>query len=198
MAGRSERSTWRAGLGVLTMVCVSSGLFSGCGVGDIDIEIEDVVAALGAAVGQPVQTRPQQLPPVLIQEGHTIVIDNQVTIIDNPRTDIIVSQLPDETILGFENDTGFDIFVEYFADGVYQSVYVYDGEALLLAYPCLDLIELDFETDIDPFTGEIVAVFDLLGVDYFNPDDFLCGEAFILSFDPFAIEARAEAVPLLR
>jgi hypothetical protein len=42
-----------------------------------------------------------------------------------------------------------------------------------------------------------VDSFDLSGIVYFNPDDFLCGDALILTFDPFTISARAEVVDLL-
>jgi hypothetical protein len=75
--------------------------------------------------------------------------------------------------------------------------YVYDGEALLLDYPCLDVIELISEDDVDPVSGLLVDSFDLTGDNYFNPDDFFCGDAFILNFDPFSISARAEVINLL-
>lgn len=159
-------------------------------------DVIDVAGRLTGAVGV-IQTRPPELPPTLIDRGDTIIIDNSVTIIVDPVTDIEIINLPNRTVLGFENDTGWDIYIEYFADDIFQSVYVYDGEALLLEYPCLTDIELITEEDIDPFTGEVVDWFDLSGTFFFNPDDFLCGDAFILTFDPFAIEARAEAVRLI-
>jgi hypothetical protein len=109
----------------------------------------------------------------------------------------VLVELPNRTVLGFENDTGWDIYITYYVDGDWQDVYVYDGEALPLDYPCLSVIELISEDDIDPYTGAIVDSFDLTGNDYFNPDDFICGDAFILNFDPFSISARAEVVDLL-
>ena len=111
--------------------------------------------------------------------------------------DIDVVELPDRTVLGFENDTGWDIYITYYADDEFQGVYVYDGEALLLEYPCLSVIELISEDDVDPYTGVLVDSFDLTGVDFFNPDDFFCGDAFILNFDPYSVSARAEVIDLL-
>ena len=90
-----------------------------------------------------------------------------------------------------------DIYIKYFADGELQGVYVYDGEALLLEYPCLTVIELLSEDDVDPNTGVLVDSFDLAGADFVNPDDFACGDAFILNFDPFSINVRSEVVALL-
>ena len=108
-----------------------------------------------------------------------------------PTPDYIVD-LPDWTGLSFENYTGWDLYITYYADGVWQDAYVYDGESLLLEYPCLDLIELVSEEDIDPYTGLVVDSFDLTGENFFNPDDFICGDTFILTFDVYAISTRAE------
>ena len=179
----------------LTFVIVgglSFSLIAGCS----DPIIIDIAARLTDAVG-PIQTRPQTLPPVLVQEGDTILIDNRVTIIEDPYRDIIVADLPDRTVLGFENDTGWDIYIRYFADGELQAVYVYAGEALLLGYPCLTVIELSSEDDVDPDTGVLAESFDLTGFAFYNPDDFACGDAFILNFDPDFVNARAEVLDLL-
>jgi hypothetical protein len=174
--------------------CFAFMAVAGCA-GDIDIELEDIVARLTDAAG-PIQTRPQELPPVLVQQGDTINIDASVNIIAEPERDIIVVELPNRTVLGFENDTGWDIYVTYYADGQFQGVYVYDREALLLDYPCLSVIELLSEDDVDPNTGVLVDTFDLSGVAFFNPDDFFCGDAFILNFDPNSVTAHAEVVDL--
>jgi hypothetical protein len=167
-------------------------LFVGCGTG---FTVNDFANLLSNAVGS-IQTRPQVLPPDLTDRGETIVIDADVTIIVNPAVDIAPAQLPDLTVLGFENDTDWDIYIKYFADGRLQGVLVYQGEVLLLGYPCLGIVELISEDDIDPFTGELVDSFDLTGFDYFNPEDFFCGDALILNFDPFSISVRAEVVDL--
>lgn len=180
----------------IAAVGLSLSLVAGCPSG-IGIDIEDIVARLTSAVG-PIQTRPQELPPVLVQEGHTILIDASVTIINDPIRDLVVVELPNRTVLGFENDTGWDIYIRYYADDELQGVYVYDGEVLLLDYPCLSIVELISEDDIDPGTGLRVDSFDLTGADFFNPEDFYCGDAFILNFDPWTISARAEVIPLLR
>ena len=191
----------------LTLViatCLSLSLVAGCsgpivvgagGTGDA-AGTGDGIGRLLAAVGV-IQTRPQDLPPVLVERGDTIIIDNRVTIIEDPAYDIDVVELPDRTVLGFENDTGWDIYITYYADDEFQGVYVYDGEALLLEYPCLSVIELISEDDVDPYTGVLVDSFDLTGVDFFNPDDFFCGDAFILNFDPYSVSARAEVIDLL-
>src|SRR3990172_5450015 len=134
--------------------CLPLSLGPGCP-DVINIEIVDSATRLTNAVGT-IQTRPQTLPPVLVQQGDTILIDNSVTIINNPAQDLVVVELPNRTVLGFENETGWDIYIRYYADNELQGVYVYDGEALLLDYPCLTLIELVSEDDVDPNTGLLV------------------------------------------
>jgi hypothetical protein len=179
-------------LTIVITACLSLTCLTGCEIEDFDDVVEELLDAIGD-----IQTRPQELPPVLIDEGDTIIIDNSVTIIENPSTDIHFDLLPDLTILGFENLTGFDIYLEYYVDDIFQSVYVYDGEVLLLEYPCLEIVELWWEDDVDPFTGVIVDSFDLSGITFLNPEDFFCGEALILTFDPLAVSASVEVVDLV-
>ncbi len=180
----------------IAATCLSLSLVAGCP-RQIDIDIEDIAARLTNAVGR-IQTRPQDLPAVLVQEGHTILIDASVTIINDPLRDLAVVELPNRTVLGFENDTGWDIYIRYYADDELQGVYVYDGEVLLLEYPCLGVVELISEDDVDPYTGVLVDSFDLTGADFFNPEDFFCGDALILNFDPWTVTARAEVLDLVR
>lgn len=179
---------------ICTIAFLSFGLIAGCELLD-DLEIDDIEDLLEEAVAL-IQTRQQELPPVLINEGDTIIIDNSVTIIDDPSEDLIVEELPDLTVLGFENITDWDIYITYLADGELQAVYVYQGEALLLSYPCLDAVELLSEDDVDPVTGDLVDSFDLTGIDFFNPDDYFCGDAQILTIDPFSVNATAEVIDL--
>ena len=176
------------------VVCLASCLLGGCGT-RLNIDDFDFAALLADSLGL-LQTRPQTLPPVLVDRGDTIIINTDVTIVDNPADDISYSNLPNQTLLGFENDTSGDFYIRYYADGYLQGIYVYQGEALLLAYPCLSVVELISEDDIDPFTGELVDSFDLTGNNYFNPDDFFCGDALIFRIDDFSINARAEVIDL--
>ncbi len=74
---------------------------------------------------------------------------------------------------------------------------MYDGETLLLEYPCLFLIELLEEQDFDPFTGEFVDIFDLSGAFFENPFDFECGDALILTIDEVSIVAQPERINLV-
>lgn len=151
---------------------------------DIEVQIDDQVDVI-----QVQDPRTVVLPPAAVQQGDTVFIDNSVTIINDVQTDIIVTELPDTTILGFENLTGYDIYVQYFADNDLQGIFVFDGETLLLDYPCLGSIELVSEDDFDPFDGVLVDSFDLGGIFFTNPEDFECGDAFIMTFDFDAITA---------
>jgi hypothetical protein len=154
---------------------------------------------LDQAVG-PVQTtdpRTATLPDPLVQQGDTIIINQEVNIIVDPAVDLVVEELPDETVLGIDNQTGFDMYIRYLADADLQGVYVYDGETLLLDYPCLGRIELLSEDDIDPDTLLLVDSFDLTDSTFVNPDDFICGDALIITFDPLAITVDVNAIDLL-
>lgn len=140
--------------------------------------------------------RTVRLPPALITTGRTVVIDTNVTIITD-ATQIIIEDVPDSTVIGFENLTGYDIYVRYRADGELQGIFVFDGETLLLDYPCLSDIELVSEEDFDPDTGVLVDEFELDSL-FLNPEDFTCGEALLLTFDPFTVTAEVDWIDLLQ
>lgn len=174
---------------ILLSLFLATGVCAGCD------SAGNFSALLADAVGI-IQSRSQELPPVLVERGDEILIDADVTIIVNPSVDIVYADLPNLTVLAFENVTDWDIFIKYLADGELQGIYVYQGEALLLSYPCLGVVDLISEDDIDPFTGELVDSFDLTGFSYFNPEDFFCGDALILNFDPFSVNVSVEVIDL--
>lgn len=184
-----------AAVGMLGMV-----LALGCiRLGDIDDFLDDlerIEFRIFEQVNVIQQEDPRDivLPPTLNQ---TVIIDNSVTVINNIPQQIIVEELPNITIIGFENLTGFDGYYQYLADGVLQGVYVFDGEALLLEYPCLVEIELLSEDYFDPFDGAFIEGFDLFDAVFFNPFDFECGDAFIFTFDDFGIAVETTPIPLL-
>jgi len=137
------------------------------------------------------------LPGGFNDTGDTIIIAENATVITDPSTQLVIEELPDITLLGIENITGFDIFIQYLVDGELQGVLVFDGETLLIEYPCLVDIELVSEDDFDPFTGDLVDSFDLTGIFFENPLDFECGDALIITVDPIEIQASVELIDLI-
>lgn len=159
---------------------------------DLEIEIDQSVNTI-----QTVAPRNSDLPDILIEEGDTIIIDNSATFITDPSEQLIIEELPDITLVGFENLTGLDAYYQYFVDGEFQGIFVFDGETLLIEYPCLFDIEVVSEEYFDPFTGELVDSFELDGAFFTNPEDFECGDAFILSFSADDIVVDVTPIDLL-
>jgi hypothetical protein len=155
------------------------------------------VTRLAHSVGtvQTADPREAHLPDELAAGGDTIVINADVHVIVNIEQDLEVVDLPDSTVVGFDNQTGYDLYIRFRADGDVQGVYVYDGDTLLLDYPCLSEIELLSEDDIDPFTGDVFDSFDLFEI-YVNPDDFICGDALILPFEATEVDIVVEYIDL--
>jgi len=145
---------------------------------------------------QTTDPRSIELPEPLVVTGQVVIIDQSVTVIIDPEEELVVEELPDRTVLGFDNQTGYDLYLRYLADGELQGVYVYDGETLLLEYPCLDVIELLSEDDIDPVTGWLVDSIELSDV-FVNPDHFECGDALVIEFYWDQLEISIELVELL-
>ena len=179
---------------------VFTAALAGCDLSAEDIAdiLEEIEITINAEVDniQDEDPRDIDLPDVFDGTSNTIIINEEVTVINVIEEDIIVEELPDVTVLGFENLTGFDAYIRYLVDGELQGIFVFDGETLLLEYPCLADVELLSEDYIDPFTGELVASFDDTGIVFFNPDHFQCGDLFILTFDVDGVFASAEAIDL--
>ena len=163
-----------------------------------ELDLDDIEIIINNAINTPqvVDPRVGPLPADFGPRGNTIVLSDDAVFVDDVSTDLAGSNLPDITLLGFENITGFDIYIEYIVDGAPQSVFVLDGETVLLEYPCIFDLELLLEEDFDTFDGLFVQAFDLTGTFFLNPDDFFCGDAFIITFDPVAIEAGVEVIDL--
>lgn len=178
------------------------GLLSSAGCGLDGDDIEDIIDELDLddielIIDNEVDTIQVVDPIIVAPEPDLVVIDEDVIIIDDIQSDIIIEELPDSTLLGFENFTGFDAVIGYLANGVEQSIFVLDGETVLLDYPCLDDIDLLFEDHFDVFTGDFVESFEYEGVFFLNPDDFFCGDFFLLTFDPEGIIAGVESISLI-
>lgn len=174
---------------VLTLFS-ASGCISSDDLKDLIDSLDDIEVQINGQVNnlQAEDPRTVVLPPAVVQGGDTVIINNDVTIINDVRTDVVVEELPDSLLLGFENLTGYDIYIQYYADNDLQGIFVYDGETLLLDYPCLGSVEIVSEDDFDPFSGVLVDSYDLSGF-FSNPEDFECGDAFIMTFDFDSITA---------
>lgn len=127
-----------------------------------------------------------------------IFLDPNVGPIADIDRDISGDRLGRTTLVGFENLTGFDIYLEYEVNGRFQSVFVAVDETLLLDYGCIDTIRLLLEQDYSPNSGRLVQEFDLGGATFFSPEDFFCGEAFIISIDSTSIIGTPERIDLVR
>jgi hypothetical protein len=185
-------------LAVGLAVCLAA---TGCNLDLEDVldELEELELTIDRSVNviQADDPRTVILPTEFDDRGDTIIIDNGVDVIVDVSEQLVIAELPNITLVGFENVTGYDIYVTFLVDGDLQGVLVFDGETLLLEYPCLSLIELLDEEDFDPFSGVFIDEFDLRGTDFWNPFDFECGDAIIITIDPFAVSATAERIDLI-
>lgn len=193
------RLRWAAAIVAVAMLFpVGGGCGFGEGIADILDELDDIEFRINDSVDviQTVDPRFAPLPSGL-SSSDTIIIDNSVTVVNNVREDIIIAEIPNSLLLGFENLTGFDIYIQYFADNTLQGVLVFDGETLLLDYPCLFSVELISEDDFDVFTGELVDSFDLSGGLFEEGFDYFCGDALIITFEFDQITTFVDVIDLL-
>ena len=191
---------WKHRARALALVALG-GLLAGCST-DFTEDLLDALEELEIEIGDRVTViqdrdpRRETLPVGLVEREETIIIADDADVIISITDQLVVEELPDITLLGIENDTGYDIYVRYAVDGLIQGVLVYEGETLLLEYPCLDAIELLSEEDFDPVTGVFVEEYDLTGIEFLNGIDFYCGEAVIVNIDPYGVDATIETVDL--
>ena len=162
-------------------------------VGDVLDELEQLQINIDNSVDVIQTDDPRYIDNYPSDFTDTIIIDDNADVIVDVTQDLTVDVLDDITILGFENLTGYDIYITYAVDDEPQGVLVYDGETLLLEYDCLSYIDLYTEEDFDTFTGVFVDEYDISDV-YFTPDDFYCGEALIITIDPFGVSATVDYI----
>lgn len=164
-----------------------------------ELDLEDIELRITSNVAPLQQQDPRLivLPQPVLDRGDTVIINNNVVIVNDVQQDVIIAELPDSLLLGFENITGFDAYIRYLVDGVEQGIFVFDGETLLLDYPCAETVDLLSEEHFDVFTGELVEAFDLSDFLFDLGFDFECGDAFIITFAPEDIGTRVELIDLL-
>lgn len=97
-------------------------------------------------------------------DGLGVDISNEADVITDPNQDLADVDLVNSILLAFENSTGNDLILDYDVDGEFQEVIVYNGETSLIAYPCPAQVQLLFEWDFDPSTGEWVGAYDLSNI----------------------------------
>lgn len=132
-----------------------------------------------------------------IEKGDTIIVEGPPTFADagsvlGPTATIIadvslipIEVLPDVTVLTFENLTGVDIVISYFAEGFPEAVLVPDFTFVSIEYvPCLLDVQLDFEDDYHPVTGSYLGSFDLSDILLIEGLDYFCGDEILFTFDP--------------
>jgi hypothetical protein len=169
------------------LICVAS-LIDGCAGtatnGGGTSPPSQVTAGLTAAIEvfQVEDTRFIALPEAAVQRGDVILVDPDVVQITTVE-ELVVNPLPDVTVLGLKNRSGFDAFFRYVVDGEPQAVFVFDQETLVLQYPCLQTIEFLSQEEFEPVTGAFAGSFPASLVELSNPTGFSCGDALILQIN---------------
>ncbi|MCK4342042.1 MAG: hypothetical protein KAY37_10005 [Phycisphaerae bacterium] len=160
--------------------------------------IDKAATAVDEAVGevQGVDPREAELWSGAEDEDLDFVLDEDATWIDNFDEDLDPENWDEIILVAFDNMTGYDILLEFLVDGEMQSVPVYVDDTLLLAYPCPDRMDLIAEYDFDPTTGELVDSLAYEDTYATNPEDFMCGDLFIVTIDEEGPSGWAEPIDL--
>lgn len=194
---------------MMGIVLAAAAFIATTGCGSVDLSgLDDVLANINVEITSATgsdnfQDRVDVNVPDVVEvdlesQGDTIIVNNDVDVIVNIEQDIVVAELPDSLLLGLENQTGTDIYIRYFVDGERQGVFIFDGEILLLDYPCIDELIIDSEEDFDTLTGENIDSFTYGDEAFFTrPENFDCGDFFLVTFDPGGLTASPESIDLL-
>lgn len=159
-------------------------------------KLESITININTNVNQ-LQDRDPRDPNFELPDGAEIDIDDGVDFITDPGDQLDPETLDDTLLIGFENLTENDIYVEYSVDDMPQAVYIFGGETVLLEYPCSNSFEVSYEYDYDPTTFESVGELDWSGTTFTNPEDFQCGNGAILSFDGVTVSTELEIIDLV-
>jgi hypothetical protein len=181
------------------MVCLAMVLGGGaCPNATVNIELDQAVENIDRSVTtiQETDVTTIDVPEAAVERDDVVVVEETAIVITNVREDFIVRPVEDFLVLGFDNQTGRDIFVDYEVDGDFQSVFVFDNETVLIEYNCILEVHLLGEDDYDPFTDEFIESFDLADFFYFEGEDYDCGDLLVLTIDPRGVAPDASPVPI--
>ena len=158
-------------------------LSAGCVI-RVPSELADLADSIDALVGVIQDEDPRDIDLAGDDDDRfDVELDDDAEFIDDIEEDLDLDDLDDIVLLGFENLTGFDLFIGFNIDDEFQGIFVLNGETLLLEYDCFDELELLFEDDFEPETGVFIEEFDLLDSLFEIEVDYECGDALIVTFD---------------
>lgn len=166
---------------------------SGDDLEDVLDEIEDALDDTYIAIQQQSQTS------IIVPDtggNLDVVLSQNVLVVDDPSADLAFVSLPNIVLLGFENLSGLDLFVVYRVDGVEQSIFVYDGETVLLSYPCFADFELIADYAYEPFSGAYFGLVEYQDFYFVNPTDFICGDYLLITYEPDRVIAEPLTIDL--
>ena len=157
--------------------------------------LQSIEININGAVNQ-LQTRDPRDPDFMVPGGRNLMITEGVDLITDPSDQLDPEGFDDVLLIGFENTSGNDMYIEYTVDASFQSIFVFDGETILLEYPCATTLEVTLEEDYDPTDFMIVNTLDWTGTTFTSPDDFDCASALIITMDGMSVNAEAEVIEL--
>ncbi len=167
-------------------------------------EIAALLARAEDAVNSVIDNIQEQNPFVVpgdvdLPDGVVVDPDPEVLVIDDFNEDVNYDALYNSTFLAFTNLTGFDIVVDYVVTVgttvIQDSVFVYDGESVILGYDCADIVAVIAEYDFE-FDGTFVQDFQftsLISIRYVNFD---CGQLIEYEFTPDEVTVLPQYVDL--
>lgn len=157
--------------------------------------LENFEININTSVNQ-LQTQDPRDPNFNLPGQRQLMITDGVDLITDPSGQIDPDGFDDSMLVGFQNTSGWDMYVEFEVDAMPQSIYVFDGETVLLEYPCAQSLEVVLEEDYDPLTYDLLNEIDWTGTLFANPDDFDCGAALIVTLDGTSVNAEPDLIDL--
>lgn len=157
--------------------------------------LQSIEININGAVNQ-LQTRDPRDPDFMVPGGRNLMITEGVDLITDPSDQLDPDGFDEVLLIGFENTSGNDMYIEYMVDAEFQAIFVFDGETILLEYPCATSLEVTLQEDYDPTDFMLVNTLDWTGTTFSSPDDFDCASALILTLDGTSVSAEPELIEL--
>jgi hypothetical protein len=139
--------------------------------------ISDAVNLLNANINTLQTLNPATLPG--LPQG--VAVSFYGDFLSNPGTQLSEDDLENGMILAFENVTPNDVYVTYRVDGTAQSVFVLQGQTVVIRYSCLSTVQLVSNAEYDHGSGAAQGPSNFSLATLVNPADFTCGQILIFS-----------------
>lgn len=173
-------------LSAMVALCLVAGVGNtGCNT-DLTALVQELgnfdFSGLLGAVGQ-VQSVDPRGPDFMVPGNRQVNIAPGAEFITDFESQLGPDSFEDSVLIGFENASDADMFIEFSVGDMPQSLFVFDGEAIFFEFECATSVSVTKIETFDPMTFDLLDEQEFTDTTFEADTDFVCGDVLFLEYD---------------